>query len=754
MDATSPRRPPSLAAVLRSIQDTMRKDAGVDGDAQRLAQLVWLLFLKVLDEREAARERAGGYRSPIPEPLRWHSWARGGATGDALLGFVDRRLFPGLRDLRAPRRGGGAAGVVVRLVRGVFGDARNAMTSGALLRRVIDTLDALELAAADRHAIGDVYETLLADLQSAGNAGEFYTPRAITRFIVEQIDPRLGETVLDPACGTGGFLVSALEHVRAREVRDAAGEAVLQASLHGVDKKPLPHLLCVTNLMVHGVALPATIRRGNALARPAERSTRGARPRVDVVISNPPFGGLEEDAIARGFPVRLRSRDTAALFLATILDRLAPGGRAAVVIPDGELMFQTTGVHARIKQQLLASCDLHTVVRLPRGAFRPYTDSRTSILFFTRGAPTRAIWFYDQPCPAAGYSTRRPIRFAEFAATQAWWHARRATEHAWQVDVAEIRARGFNLDIAPPRRAGSAGRGTPELAADHRSAVTAADQARRALCDELRACLAATTEAPGGEDAALRRLVDHLDVITSGAAGVRRVREAIFECAVTGRLVAPCTADEAASPASTASPAGPRSLPPGWAWARFEQVASIDAHRVSPAQFPDEPHVAPDSIEKATGRLLAVRSVRDDGVTSTKHRFFAGQVLYAKIRPNLSKAVRVDFDGLCSADMYPLTPRIDARYFHSYLLSRTFRDQVVQADRRLTVPKVNQAQLLATLVAVPPPGEQRRIADQVDRLIARCDELERELQRQDQRAAALSDGVLADVVGPAASPRG
>ena len=725
----------------------MRKDAGVDGDAQRIAQLAWLLFLKVIDDRDA-----------VPEALRWRTWARDRArTGAALLDFVDHRLFAELETLRA--------GELSSVIRSVFADARNCMTSGALLRRVIDTLDDLDLGAPDRHAVGEVYETMLADLQSAGDAGEFYTPRAVTRFVVAQIAPRLGETVLDPACGTGGFLASAIEHIRARWVRCAADEATLQTSILGIEKKPLPHVLCVTNMLLHGIAVPSLIRRGNALVPPRDAPW----DQVDVVISNPPFGGMEEDEIAISVPPRFRTRDTTALFLADIVSRLRPGGRAAVVIPDGELLFQTAGVHARIKQALLDECAVHTIVRLPRGAFQPYTEARTNLVFFTKGEPTGTIWFYEHPAPpgARGYSRTRPIRSDEFAAAQRWWHAREPDAHAWPVDIAEIRARGYNLDLRRPAATGASGCGPPGLATGYRSAAAAVDRAREVLLDHLQAGLRAGANGDrSATEGKLRQLADSFEVVAATASGIRRLREAIFECAVTGRLVEQRADDEPAAALLAriaAQPGGaprgrgrardardaapPHRLPAGWSWARFDRVATIDSQPVLPAKFPDLPHVAPDNIEKATGRLLAYRSVRDDGVTSSKHRFFAGQILYAKIRPNLSKAVRIDFDGLCSADMYPLTARIDARYFHIYLLSRTFRDQVAQRDNRLAMPKVNQAQLLATVVAVPPLAEQRRIADQVEQLMQLCDALERELQGKEQHAAALVDAAIANLVG-------
>ena len=290
----------SLSTTIKTIQDIMRKDAGVDGDAQRISQLVWMLFLKVFDDVEAEREALEDrYRSPIPARLRWRAWATNaeGITGDALLDFVNNDLFKALKELSV----GGKNAALAAVVRSVFEDAYNYMKSGTLMRQVINKLNEIDFnRQSDKHEFGDVYEKLLSDLQNAGNAGEFYTPRAVTQFMVDQVDPQLGETVLDPACGTGGFLTCAIEHVRKKYVKDADDEATLQESILGIEKKPLPHLLCVTNMLFHGISVPSQIRHDNTLSRPLR--DYGPKDRVDVIVTNPPFGGMEEDGIEQNFP--------------------------------------------------------------------------------------------------------------------------------------------------------------------------------------------------------------------------------------------------------------------------------------------------------------------------------------------------------------------------------------------------------------------------------------------------------------------
>ncbi len=444
----------NLSPVIKSIQDVMRQDSGVDGDAQRISQLTWLLFLKVFDaqevELEITRDR---YQSPIPEPLRWRNWAADaeGMTGEGLLEFVNGRLFPQLKTLPGDARRN-PRGFVVR---SVFEDAFNYMKSGQLLRQVINKLNAIDFnRQAERHQFNDLYEKILKDLQSAGNAGEFYTPRAVTQFMVDMVDPRLGEVLLDPACGTGGFLVCALEHLR-KQVNNEHDQATLQRSVRGVEKKQLPHMLCTTNMMLHGVEVPSLVLHDNTLTRPLR--DYGAADRVEVIITNPPFGGVEEPGTENNFPADVRTKETADLFLVLIKHLLKQHGRGALVLPDGTLFGE--GVKTRIKEQLLQECNLHTIVRLPNGVFAPYTGIKTNLLFFTKGRPTQHVWYYEHPYPPGvkNYNKTKPIRIEEFDAEKAWWGseqdgfaARVENERAWKVGIDALRAANYNLDQKNP----------------------------------------------------------------------------------------------------------------------------------------------------------------------------------------------------------------------------------------------------------------------------------------------------------------
>lgn len=477
----------SIGTTVKAIQDIMRKDAGVDGDAQRLNQLGWMLFFKIFSDGEEELELfQDDYRSPIPERLRWKNWAADpeGITGEALLDFVNNDLFKTLKDLSLDADATGRGAVV----RSVFEDAINYMKSGHLMRQVINRINEIDFNnSKDRHLFGDIYEQILRDLQSAGNAGEFYTPRAVTQFMVEMVDPQLDEHILDPACGTGGFLTGALEHMRTQE-RTKEDREKWQKNIVGVEKKALPHLLSVTNMMLHGVEVPTNVRHRNMLARSLANYT--SQDRVDVILTNPPFGGMEEDGVEKGFGA-YKTKETADLFLVLIMHLLRDGGRAALVLPDGTLFGE--GVKTRIKEKLLTECDLHTVVRLPNGVFNPYTGIKTNLLFFTKGKPTKEVWYYEHPYPPGykSYSKTKPIRLEEFQPEREWWHAREETPQAWRVSVDEISAANYNLDFKNPHQSVEEEADVDALIARHMEIEAEVAATRERLKRELSAALSA-----------------------------------------------------------------------------------------------------------------------------------------------------------------------------------------------------------------------------------------------------------------------
>ena len=467
----------------------MRQDSGVDGDAQRLSQLCWMFFLKIIDDQDQELELTrDDFRSPIPARLQWRAWAADpeGLTGDALLDFINIDLFPSLKELRVS----GSAANRGRVVRGVFEDAYNYMKSGQLMRQVVNKINAVDFNdLAERKHFGEIYEQLLNDLQSAGNAGEYYTPRAVAAFMTERIDPKPGEILFDPSCGTGGFLTCAIRHMRERYVKKPEDEAKLQAGLRAVEKKPLPHMLCVTNMLLHGCEDPSFVQHDNTLARPYISWEQ--RDRVDIILANPPFGGKEEDGIESNFPQHFRTKETADLFLALFIRLLKTNGRAAIVLPDGSLFGE--GVKPRLKEHLLEECNLHTIVRLPNSVFKPYASIGTNLLFFEKGTPTKEVWYYEHRVPEGqkAYSMTRPIKVEHLQGCVDWWggverDGREETPQAWRVSIDDIKGRGYNLDIKNPHSVAD-DHGDPEtLLAE----LVAAEAEKARLRNQLKAILA------------------------------------------------------------------------------------------------------------------------------------------------------------------------------------------------------------------------------------------------------------------------
>ena len=478
-----------VRTTVKSIQDIMRQDVGVDGDAQRISQLCWMFFLKIIDDQDHELElRKDGYHSPIPKKYQWRTWAADpeGITGEDLLAFVNGDLFPVLKTLPL-----GKPGDRRRVVRDVFEDAYNYMKSGHLIRQVINKISEVDFNnLKERQHFGEFYEQLLNDLQSAGNAGEYYTPRAVTAFMVDRIDPHPGEILFDPACGTGGFLTCAIRHMEVKNyVRTPKQRETMQGALRAVEKKQLPHMLCVTNMLLHGIEDPSFVRHDNTLARPYINYSQSDR--VDIVVTNPPFGGREEDGIESNFPAHFRTRETADLFLALIVRLLKKDGRAAVVLPDGTLFGE--GVKTRLKEHLMEECNLHTIVRLPNSVFKPYASIGTNLLFFEKGSATKETWFYEHRVPEGqkAYSMTKPIRFEHLQACIDWWggakrEGREETPQAWRVTAEAVKARGYNLDIKNPHSVAD-DHGDPEMLLVD---LAAAEAETAALRDQLKAVFA------------------------------------------------------------------------------------------------------------------------------------------------------------------------------------------------------------------------------------------------------------------------
>ncbi len=441
----------NISSILKSIQTIMWQDTGLNGDAQRIEQLGWMLFLKIFSDKDKELELLDdNYTSPIPDEFHWvkekGNWAGDdeGMTGDELLEFVDRKLFPALRNIDVSTGNRRAL-----IVREVFEGNNNYMKSGINIRKVLNKLNEIDFnIAKDRHAFGELYETILKGLQSAGKSGEFYTPRAITSFITEMINPQLGEKILDPACGTGGYLTCAIEHLKAQansvEDRKSIAENVM-----GWEYKPLPYLLATTNLILHDMEVP-NIRFGDALDQSLSNFTE--KHRVNAILANPPFGGIVANNNENNFPQNYRTKESADLFLILMIHLLKQGGRAGIVLPDGSLTGD--GVKQRVRQKLLEECNLHTIIRLPNSVFQPYATVATNLLFFTKGTPTKEVWYYEHRLPEGqkAYNKTKPIQAKEFNPIKTWWNDRKESDIAWKVDIQTIIDRNYDLDIKNPTK--------------------------------------------------------------------------------------------------------------------------------------------------------------------------------------------------------------------------------------------------------------------------------------------------------------
>lgn len=436
----------NISNIIKSLQNIMWKDPGVSGDAQRLEQLGWMITLKIIDDKEAELELLNDdYVSVIPSELQWRNWAGDseGITGDAMKDFIDSKLFPGLQNLDISDGNKRAI-----LIRDIFAGTNNYMKNGTIIRQVVNKLNEIDFnASEDRHTFGDIYESLLRDLQSAGNYGEFYTPRAVTEIMTEIINPRLGEKVLDPACGTGGFLTSAIENIRKQDVHSVEDLKTLEETIRGQELKPLPFMLCVTNLILHDIEIPNIIN-GDSLNR--EYTSIVEKDRVDVILANPPFGASVSDGVETNYPAQFRTTESADLFLLLMIRYLREGGRAAIVLPDGSLTGD--GVKQRIRQEFLEQCNVHTIVRLPNSVFQPYASVATNLLFFTKGEPTKEISYWEHKLPEGqkSYSKTKPIQKKEFDSLKAWWNNRLENEQAWKVGIDVLKNNGYNLDIKNP----------------------------------------------------------------------------------------------------------------------------------------------------------------------------------------------------------------------------------------------------------------------------------------------------------------
>ena len=437
----------NIGGVIKSIRDIFRKDPGLSGDAQRIEQLGWMIFLKLFDDKDKEKEILNPkYKSSIPTQLQWRNWAEDdeGMTGDQLITFVNNALFPQLKNLTI-----GLNDKLGVIIRNIFDGTNNYMKSGTTFRQAIDKLNEIDFnSSKEHHIFNAIYEDILQGLATKKDTGEFYTPRAVTQFIVDMVNPKLGEKINDPACGTAGFLVCAIEHLT-KQVKNISDKNTLEETITGTELKPLPFMLSVVNLITHDIEVPQIVNT-DALSR--EYTSIKHADRVDIIVANPPFGGVVGDGMETNFPLNYRTKESADLFLILFIQLLKDGGRAGIVLPDGSLTGE--GVKQRIRKKLLEDCNVHTIVRLPQSVFAPYATVNTNLIFFEKGKPTKEIWYYEHTLPEQykAYSKTKPIQISEFNELKKWWIKRIEHEFAYKVSIDTIAEKGYDLDIKNPNR--------------------------------------------------------------------------------------------------------------------------------------------------------------------------------------------------------------------------------------------------------------------------------------------------------------
>lgn len=702
--ATSPQA--KLAAVIKTARDAMRKDAGLNGDLDRIPQLAWLLFLKAFDGLEENREITDAkYRPAIEEPYRWRDWAAdpNGMTGDTLTDFVNAELLPYLRNLT-----GTGAHDPRDVLAAVFKETNNRMLSGYLLRDVVNKVNEINFASSDDiHTMAHLYESMLKDMRdAAGDSGEFYTPRPVIRFMVQQVAPQLGEVILDPACGTGGFLVEALTEIEPK-VGTTQQHRKLHDSLRGTEKKPLPYLLGMMNLVLHGVGQP-NVTRGNALNRPITQISRAER--VDVVLTNPPFGGEEERSIQANFPADKQTAETAWLFLQLVIRQLKDGGRCAIVLPNA-VLFEG-GVGARIKQQLLAECNLHTIVRLPEGVFEPYTPIPSNLVFFEKTGRTKEVWFYEVPPPEGRkkYTKTNPMRFEEFAECQAWWGKRAEGDRSWRVPIADLEARDYNLDVSNPHGPAELAHLPPDRL---RGELDEVDTEMAEFFGELRAQL-------GPVVGSIDNLLDAFRF--ADAVSIRAALPDLIDSILHGRSQERSTVGE---------------------------IADFVSDTVHPGDdpAPADRFIGLQHIESHTG--LCIGSDVLDELKGRKFRFQPGDVVYGYLRPYLNKVWVADCHGLCSVDQYVLRPRpgLPSQLIGYALRARGVLDHAVEQTHNLQLPRLRSALLRDTTVAISATTPDDSAVEQLEAVQGLVLAIAQARVRQIALAEALLPSVLSETFG-------
>ena len=709
----------NLTGFVKRLRDIMRNDAGINGDAQRIEQIAWMLFLKVYDAKEQDWEWDDeNYQSILPEECRWQNWAHddksGNAlTGDRLLDFVNNTLFPTLKNLPVTT----STPVKKAIVQTTFSDANQYMKDGVLLRQVINVIDELDLSDYEEsHAFGEIYETILKELQSAGSAGEYYTPRAVTDFMAQMIKPKIGEKMADFACGTGGFITSWLKELD-KQVKTTEDKEAYGASVYGMEKKQFPYMLCITNMLLHDLDVPQVFH-GNSLLRDVLDYTEDDQ--FDVILMNPPYGGNEKADVKNHFPSDLASSETADLFMSVILYRLKKNGRAAVILPDG-FLFGTDNAKVNIKKKLLGEFNLHTIVRMPGSVFAPYTSITTNILFFDNTHPTEETWFYrlDMPEGYKHFSKTRPMKLEHFQPVLDWWNDRREiTEDGFDKAkkfTAEELAEdlGYNLDLC----------GYPH---EEEEILAPIDLIQR--YEEQRTSL----------NAEIDRVLDEITSLLGGNADEQRPEEGTAEELFAKiqeekqRLISEKKIKKEKSLPEITEDEKPFDIPESWKWVRMGSIAS---------KITDGEHKTPHRVDSYQGfYLLSARNIRDgyillDDVDYVDEEEFEkisqrcnpkrGDVLIS-CSGSVGRCSTVEDDNLYV--MVRSAAMIAPIFLNSKYLMYTVQSEVVQGQIRNKTKQTAQANLFqeairTLIIPLPPLAEQKRIVEKLEQLLPLCERL-------------------------------
>lgn len=719
-----------LSGIIKSIRNDMREDRGISGDGQRIEQLAWMLFLKIFDDKDKELELMDDhYKSPIPKDLKWRNWAADdeGMTGDELLNFVDQSLFPRLRSLNVRDKR-------AFMVREVFEGNNNYMKSGINIRKVLNRLNQIDFnKASERHLFGEIYETILQELQSAGDYGEFYTPRAITNFIVDIINPKLDERILDPACGTGGYLTSAIEHLK-KQAKTIHQRQNIQKNVSGWEWKPLPYVLATTNLILHDVELPDITYR-DALDKAL--SEYRAKDKVDVVIANPPFGGTVANNNESNFPLNFRTKESADLFLILIIHLLKDGGRAGIVLPDGSLSGE--GVKQRIREKLLNDCNLHTIIRLPNSVFQPYAMVPTNLLFFEKGKQTKEIWYYEHVLPAGmkAYSKTKPIRTEYLKDIKKWWRQRKESEFCWKVSIEDLKERNFDLDIPNPNRKEPQVLSYKEVLAGYKKAQSDLTSALQSFAEELDSTRSSSD---------LENVKKHIDLVTNIDKGTSYLKSLLIGLAMQGKLTEQNLKDGSGKDllAEIKKAKGvsvklfpmiksneiPFEIPENWAWCRLGEIVTM---------------IYGDSLTKAqcipNGKYPVFGS---NGIVGYYNKYLTEKKCIIVGRKGSAGALNICEVPSWTTDVAYYVEEnqyLDFRFTY-YLLKSLGLESLGKGIK----PGVNRNEAYNKLVPLPPYPEQQRIVKKLEAFSKRCDAMEELIKANKAESEKLLQQVLTEAL--------